>query len=133
MDEKRAALLMQGASPKGNAFAKYFTQIQTKAPHLCKSDVMAYRDYILKHGPKLNVPDSPKNNKTAAKIRLEANHLLNMGDLGTALHKYHESICWARNGSTNLAMGYGNWYVLHFGKLDKLGIMVNFSFQLIDL
>lgn len=88
---------------------EYFTKTHSKAPGLRKSDVTAYRDYIIEHGPKVNVPDAPKNNKMAAKIRLAGTELFSDGDTKSALTHFQKSICFASNGSKNLAMGYANW------------------------
>lgn len=72
-----------------------------------KQDVLAYREYVTRHGPELEgVPEGAKNNRKAKQLRVRAKQLVNENQLWEALHTYGASVCWAEPGSSAVGSGY---------------------------
>ncbi|XP_001660071.2 uncharacterized protein LOC5571975 [Aedes aegypti] len=96
----------------------YTTEFLRLAPHLAKSDVVAYRNYVLKNGPFIDetvAPDLIKSNKRAADVRQAGNRHFLAKDYLEALEKYNESICWADGpDSEDLGIGYANRSAIYF-------------------
>ncbi|XP_058836297.1 SET and MYND domain-containing protein DDB_G0273589-like [Topomyia yanbarensis] len=94
--------------------SNYTTQFFDEAGHMKNADVTAYRNYVLKNGPFIDVPDLPKCNNKAAKVRQVGNRLYLKKDYNEALNKYNESICWAETGSEDLGIGYANRSAIYY-------------------
>lgn len=106
----------QGCSPdikrvNQKPMSNYTVHFLSRAPHLKTADVVAYRSYVLKHGPFIDetvAADLSKCNKKAAEVRQEGNRLYLDKDYKAALEKYNESLCWAERDSEHLGIGYAN-------------------------
>ncbi|XP_019544229.2 uncharacterized protein LOC109414840 [Aedes albopictus] len=92
----------------GDVPRKLFEKIHSKAPHLRLRDVAAYRDYLSRYGPKVDVPERTKDNVKAGQCRLEGNQFYHKQMQSFALEKYIESVCWATEDSKDLGMAYAN-------------------------
>ncbi|XP_062556491.1 uncharacterized protein LOC134221303 [Armigeres subalbatus] len=94
---------------------RYAMEFFSRAPHMKGSDVITYRNYVLKKGPFIDdivAPDQPKNNQKAAAIRQEGSRFYRAKDFPTALEKYNESICWAEY--EHLGIGYANRSAVYY-------------------
>ncbi|XP_053686795.1 SET and MYND domain-containing protein 4-like [Sabethes cyaneus] len=77
-------------------------------------NVIACRDYVLKNGSYINVPELHKSNERAIEVRQKGNELYLARKYQAALEKYNESICWSETGSIHLGIGYANRSAVQF-------------------
>lgn len=97
--------------------SNYTMEFSTRAPHLQKSDVVGYRNYVLKNGPFIDetvAPDLLKSNKKASEVRQVGNRLFLANDFRAAAEKYNESICWAEGKDEDLGIGYANRSAIYY-------------------
>uniref|UniRef100_A0A8D8JN18 SET and MYND domain-containing protein 4 n=1 Tax=Culex pipiens TaxID=7175 RepID=A0A8D8JN18_CULPI len=91
-----------------------------------KSNVTDYRDFVLRRGGDLLVvPEPPKCNRKAAKLRQQGNRLYLDKQYDDAVSKYNESICYAEAGSEHLGMGYANRSAVYFEEGEYEYALVN--------
>lgn len=103
-----ASFLSQMNDSFGLSAKKLFDKINSKVPNQRRGDIKAYRDLIAKKGPKVDVPECPKNVQKAAQVRQKGNQLYREQNYPFAVDRYILSICLAPIGSKDLAMGYAN-------------------------
>ncbi|EAT36042.1 AAEL011838-PA [Aedes aegypti] len=101
-----------------NPMDRYLLEFLSRTEHLRLSDVVDYRNYVIKKGPFINdsvAPDLPKDDRKAAAVRQVGNRLYLEMDYPAALEKYNESICWAKGpNSEHLGIGYANRSAIYF-------------------
>lgn len=112
------ALLEQRERVSKKPMSRYTMDFFRRAPHLQDSDVVNYRNFVVKKGPFINesvAPDPPKNDRKSAEVRQVGNRLYLAKDYPAALEKYNESICWAKGpDSENLGIGYANRSAIYY-------------------
>lgn len=97
---------------------KYYSEVESNAPHVLSAGVAACRDYIRQKGPSLDIPELLKNDEKAVQIRQDGNKFYKEKKYSEALKKYNQSICWATTGSEHLAIGFANRSALYYDMGD---------------